>query len=281
MNTGAQFALLFAIILLSTTFQIGWCANLEYFSLVRLSILILAMSCTGMVIYFLQSHSMENASGIKRFSPSMPVAINNALRYFPVRNNALRYFPVRNVPSTLITGLQCLNASTHCGKHQYACFITGLMEPLCISCLPVLWMHHFILGLKCAIAFNIFGTLPYASFQSPHNIAIACYLALQAFPNYRVKYGKAWRAKQHAIAMLWGDWGVLVCCFNHSKYILNWESRWIGPPKTMLFARRFQVLTWATCFSSQFFIPLCLRWSILHVNIANINAVLVYSKTCK
>jgi len=27
-----------------------------------------------------------------------------------------------------------------------------------------------------------------------------------AFSSYRVKYSKAWRAKQHAIAMLWGDW---------------------------------------------------------------------------
>ncbi|RLN13358.1 hypothetical protein C2845_PM09G14000 [Panicum miliaceum] len=26
------------------------------------------------------------------------------------------------------------------------------------------------------------------------------------FTNYRVMYGKAWRAKQHAMAMLWGDW---------------------------------------------------------------------------
>uniref|UniRef100_K3YXR9 SWIM-type domain-containing protein n=1 Tax=Setaria italica TaxID=4555 RepID=K3YXR9_SETIT len=27
-----------------------------------------------------------------------------------------------------------------------------------------------------------------------------------AFSGYRVKYSKAWRAKQHAIALLWGDW---------------------------------------------------------------------------
>jgi hypothetical protein len=26
------------------------------------------------------------------------------------------------------------------------------------------------------------------------------------FSGYRVKYSKAWRAKQHAIALLWGDW---------------------------------------------------------------------------
>jgi hypothetical protein len=26
------------------------------------------------------------------------------------------------------------------------------------------------------------------------------------FAGYRVKYSKAWRAKQHAIALLWGDW---------------------------------------------------------------------------
>ena len=30
--------------------------------------------------------------------------------------------------------------------------------------------------------------------------------AIHGFTNYRVKYGKAWRAKQHAIAMLWRDW---------------------------------------------------------------------------
>ncbi|KAF8686823.1 hypothetical protein HU200_043323 [Digitaria exilis] len=30
--------------------------------------------------------------------------------------------------------------------------------------------------------------------------------AIYGFTNYKVKYGKAWRAKQHAIAMLWGDW---------------------------------------------------------------------------
>ena len=33
--------------------------------------------------------------------------------------------------------------------------------------------------------------------------------AIHGFTNYRVKYGKAWRAKQHAIAMLWGDWKVM------------------------------------------------------------------------
>ena len=27
-----------------------------------------------------------------------------------------------------------------------------------------------------------------------------------AFSGYRVKYSKAWRAKQHAVALLWGDW---------------------------------------------------------------------------
>jgi hypothetical protein len=26
------------------------------------------------------------------------------------------------------------------------------------------------------------------------------------FAGYRVKYSKAWRAKQHAIALIWGDW---------------------------------------------------------------------------
>jgi hypothetical protein len=26
------------------------------------------------------------------------------------------------------------------------------------------------------------------------------------FPGYRVKYSKAWRAKKHAIKLLWGDW---------------------------------------------------------------------------
>jgi hypothetical protein len=26
------------------------------------------------------------------------------------------------------------------------------------------------------------------------------------FAGYLVKYSKAWRAKQHAIALLWGDW---------------------------------------------------------------------------
>ena len=26
------------------------------------------------------------------------------------------------------------------------------------------------------------------------------------FTGYRVKYSKAWRAKQHAIELLWGDW---------------------------------------------------------------------------
>jgi hypothetical protein len=29
------------------------------------------------------------------------------------------------------------------------------------------------------------------------------------FAGYRVKYSKAWRAKQHAIALLWGDWKVI------------------------------------------------------------------------
>jgi hypothetical protein len=26
------------------------------------------------------------------------------------------------------------------------------------------------------------------------------------FAGYHVKYSKAWRAKQHAISLLWGDW---------------------------------------------------------------------------
>jgi hypothetical protein len=30
--------------------------------------------------------------------------------------------------------------------------------------------------------------------------------SIKAFINYIMKYGKAWRAKQHAISMLWGDW---------------------------------------------------------------------------
>jgi hypothetical protein len=30
--------------------------------------------------------------------------------------------------------------------------------------------------------------------------------AIFAFSGYRVKYSKAWRAKQHIIALLWGDW---------------------------------------------------------------------------
>jgi hypothetical protein len=30
--------------------------------------------------------------------------------------------------------------------------------------------------------------------------------SIKAFSNYTVSYGKAWRAKQHAIFMLWGDW---------------------------------------------------------------------------
>jgi hypothetical protein len=62
----------------------------------------------------------EKASSIKRSSPSIPVAINKA----PL------YFPVKKVPSTLITGLQCLNASAHWGKHQYARSITSIITPL-------------------------------------------------------------------------------------------------------------------------------------------------------
>jgi hypothetical protein len=30
--------------------------------------------------------------------------------------------------------------------------------------------------------------------------------SIVGFTNYRVLYGKAWRAKQHAMALLWGDW---------------------------------------------------------------------------
>ena len=31
-------------------------------------------------------------------------------------------------------------------------------------------------------------------------------MSIFALSSYRVKYSKAWRAKQHAIALLWGDW---------------------------------------------------------------------------
>jgi hypothetical protein len=40
------------------------------------------------------------------------------------------------------------------------------------------------------------------------------------FAGYRVKYSKAWRAKQHAIALLWVDWKVI--CKN-SKVLESHE----------------------------------------------------------
>jgi hypothetical protein len=39
------------------------------------------------------------------------------------------------------------------------------------------------------------------------DVSIAALIeSIKAFSNYTVNYGKAWRAKQHAISMLWGDW---------------------------------------------------------------------------
>ena len=30
--------------------------------------------------------------------------------------------------------------------------------------------------------------------------------SINCLTTYRVSYGKAWRAKEHALALLWGDW---------------------------------------------------------------------------
>jgi hypothetical protein len=39
------------------------------------------------------------------------------------------------------------------------------------------------------------------------DVSIAAIIeSIKAFSNYTVNYEKAWRAKQHAISMLWGDW---------------------------------------------------------------------------
>jgi hypothetical protein len=49
------------------------------------------------------------------------------------------------------------------------------------------------------------------------------------FAGYRVKYSKAWRAKQHAIALLWGDWKEsyakiprVLRAMNHFKPGVKW-----------------------------------------------------------
>jgi hypothetical protein len=39
------------------------------------------------------------------------------------------------------------------------------------------------------------------------DVSIAAIIeSIKAFSNYTVNYGNAWRAKQHAISMLWGVW---------------------------------------------------------------------------
>jgi hypothetical protein len=35
---------------------------------------------------------------------------------------------------------------------------------------------------------------------------VALIEAINCLTTYRVSYGKAWRAKEHALALLWGDW---------------------------------------------------------------------------
>jgi hypothetical protein len=39
------------------------------------------------------------------------------------------------------------------------------------------------------------------------DITVAAFIeAIHGLTTYRVRYGKAWRAKEHALALLWGDW---------------------------------------------------------------------------
>ena len=49
------------------------------------------------------------------------------------------------------------------------------------------------------------------------------------FTGYRVKYSKAWWAKQHAIELLWGDWKEaynqvprILCAMKHYNPGLRW-----------------------------------------------------------
>jgi hypothetical protein len=49
------------------------------------------------------------------------------------------------------------------------------------------------------------------------------------FAGYHVKYSKAWRAKQHAIALLWGDWKEsyakiprVLRAMNHFNHGVKW-----------------------------------------------------------
>ena len=60
--------------------------------------------------------------------------------------------------------------------------------------------------------------------------------AIHGFTSYRVKYGKAWRAKQFAMAHLWGDWKesysnipkmlAAIAHFNSgTKYIIDTDGR--------------------------------------------------------
>jgi hypothetical protein len=43
-------------------------------------------------------------------------------------------------------------------------------------------------------------------YKDPYVSIAAIIESIKTFSNYTVNYGKAWRAKQHAISMLWGDW---------------------------------------------------------------------------
>jgi hypothetical protein len=78
--------------------------------------------------------------------------------------------------------------------------ITRVVQPHTCSSVKPKQVHT-----QCMASYlnrRILGIVRADSNSSVHSLVESIF----AFSGYRVKYSKAWRAKQHAIALLWGDW---------------------------------------------------------------------------
>jgi hypothetical protein len=54
---------------------------------------------------------------------------------------------------------------------------------------------------------KVSGTSNYVNCVGQSDITVAALIeVIHGLTTYRVHYGKAWRAKEHTLALLWGDW---------------------------------------------------------------------------
>jgi hypothetical protein len=67
----------------------------------------------------------------------------------------------------------------------------------------------YVRSLACALSMHdqVHGVVNCFNCVGYSNITIAALIeAIHHLATYRVCYGKAWRAKEHALALLWGGW---------------------------------------------------------------------------